>query len=52
MAVHVDNHAATIFGTVIPRRSLNRLTFVFAGEYPIAELTAYGENFTKEALLL
>jgi hypothetical protein len=51
VAVHVDHHAAAVFAAVVPARALDGLV-VLAGEDPVAELAAHGEDLAEEALLL
>ena len=47
VAKHVDDNAAVVFLTVVPRGALE--LFEFPWEHPVAELSADGENFTEEA---
>ena len=47
MAHHVQDHAAAIFGAIVPARALDGLQVAF--EHPVAELQAYRQHLAEEA---
>ena len=47
VAKHVDDDAAVVFLAIVPGRALE--LFEFPWEYPVAELSADGEDFTEES---
>ena len=50
VAVHVDDDAAAVFAAVVPARALGGLVVNVAGENPVAELAAHGQQIAKETL--
>ena len=49
VTVHIDDHATTVFGTIVPRGALRWTSFVVTGEDPVTELATDAEDVTEES---
>ena len=52
VAVHIDDDAATVFATVVPRGTLGRVSFVVPRKDPVAEFATNTEDVAEKTFFL